>query len=91
MNPYGTRMREHYAKHRATELAAIADPESFFEGLGLQIEAEIDTLADQIAGPSDPSEGYLERVGRLSEARISAESEVLRLHMTPGLASPPSL
>ena len=90
MNPYGTRMREHYAKHRATELAAIADPESFFEDLGLQIEAEIDTLADQIAGPSDPSEGYLERVGRLSEARISAESEVLRLHMTPGLASSPN-
>jgi hypothetical protein len=90
MNPYGTRMREHYAKHRATELAAIADPESFFEDLGLQIEAEIDTLADQIAGPSDPSEGYLERVGQLSEARTSAESEVLRLHMTPGLVSPPN-
>lgn len=90
MNPYGTRMREHYAKHRATELAEIADPESFFEERGLQIETEIDTLADEIAGPSDPSEGYLERVGRLTEARTTAESEVLRQHMRPGLTTPPN-
>lgn len=90
MNPYGTRMREHYAKHRATELAAIADPESFFEDLGLQIETEIDMLADRIAGPSDPAEGYLERVGRLTEARTTAESEVLREHMRPGLRTPPN-
>ena len=91
MNPYGVRMREHYVKHRATELAAIADPESFFEELGLQIETEIDTLADQIAGPSEASEGYLERLGRLSEARTSAESDVLRNHMKPGLATPPTI
>ncbi|WP_238324718.1 hypothetical protein [Paenarthrobacter aurescens] len=91
MNPYGARMLEHYAKHRATELAAISDPETYFEELGLQIEMEIDALADRIAGPSDPSEGYLERVGRLSEARTTAESEVLRQHMEPGLRTPPDM
>lgn len=88
MNPYGARMQEHYRIHRATELAAMADPDRFFAELGLQIETEVDTLADQIAGPSDSAEGYLERVGRLTEARTSAESEVLRQHMRPGLATP---
>jgi hypothetical protein len=86
MNPYGARMRDHYVKHRATELAAISDPEEFFETLGLQIESEVDALADQIAGPSDPAEGYLERMGRLTEARATAESEVLREYMKPGLS-----
>lgn len=86
MNPYRARMRDHYAKHRATELAEISDPEGFFEALGLQIETEIDALADQIAGPSDPAQGYLERMGRLTEARSTAESEVLRAHMKPGLS-----
>jgi hypothetical protein len=86
MNLYGTRMREHYAKHRATELAAIADPEDFFEQLGLQISEEVRTLADQIAGPSSPSEGYVERLGRLTEAKATAESEVLREYMKPGLS-----
>lgn len=86
MNSYGARMREHYAKHRVTELAAIEDPETFFEHLGLRISEEIQALADQIAGPSNPSEGYLERLGRLTEAKVTAESEVLREHMKPGLA-----
>lgn len=62
----------------------------FLRGMGLQIETEIDTLADEIADPSDPSEGYLERVGRLTEARTTAESEVLREHMRPGLTTPPN-
>ena len=90
MNPYGAQMWEHYVKHRATELAAIAEPENYFHELGLLIETEIDTLADQIAGPSDPSPGYLERVGRLSEARMTAQSEVFSAHMKPGLATPPT-
>ena len=37
--------RSTLARKDRTELAAIADPESFFEELGLQIETEIDTLA----------------------------------------------
>lgn len=85
MNRYGKRLREHYASHRATELAALEDPEAFFEALGTRIETEIDALADQIAGPSSPSEGYLERMGRLTEARSTAESEVLAAYMKPGL------
>ena len=86
MNSYGTRMRDHYAKHRATELAAISNPEDFFEQLGLQISEEVRTLADQIAGPSSQSEGYVERLGRLTEAKATAESEVLREYMKPGLS-----
>ena len=71
MNPYGTRMREHYAKHRATELAAIADPEDFFEQLGLQISEEVRRLADQIAGPSSPSEGFRSESGKAERGRCA--------------------
>lgn len=79
-------MREHYARHRATEVAAIADPEGFFDQLGEQISLEVQALADQIAGPSSPSEGYVERLGRLTEAKMTAESAILREYMKPGLA-----
>lgn len=88
MNSYGARMRDHYAQYRATELAAIADPERFFEELGEQIAQEVSTLADQISGPTKPEEGYMDRVGRMTEARMSAESEILREHMSRGLSQP---
>ena len=87
MNRYGMRMRKHYESHRATELMALEDPKGYFETLGAGIEMEIDRLADQIAGPSDPAEGYLERLGRLTEARSTAEAEVLSFYMKPGLAA----
>lgn len=86
MNANGARMRDHYAKHRATELAAISNPEEFFEQLGERISQEIQTMADRIAGPSNPDEGYVERLGRLTEAKATAESEVLREYMKPGLS-----
>ena len=85
MNTYGARMREHYARHRATELATIVDPQGFFDQLGEQISQEVQALADQIAGPSSPSEAYTERLGRLTEAKMTAESEILREYMRPGL------
>ncbi|WP_242665073.1 MULTISPECIES: hypothetical protein [unclassified Nocardioides] len=47
---------------------------------------EVQALADQIAGPSSPSEGYVERLGRLTEAKMTAESAILREYMKPGLA-----
>lgn len=87
MNRYGKQMRDHYARHRSADLAVISDPEAYFATLGEQIETEIDELADQIAGDPDPSETYPARLGRLTEARLTAESEVLRTHMTPGANS----
>jgi len=83
MNRYGIRMRRHYAKHRVEELAALEDPAAYFETLGSQIETEIEELADQIAGPTRPEEGYLARMERLTEARVTAESEILAIHMAP--------
>lgn len=78
-------MKEHCARHRATELAALEDPEGYFETLGFTIEIEIDRLADRIAGPANPGEGYLERMQRLTEARTTAESEILAYYPKPGL------
>lgn len=83
MNRYGKQMRDHYARHRSADLAVISDPEDYFATLGAQIETEIDHLADQIAGSPDPSETYPARLGRLTEARTTAESEILRAYMAP--------
>jgi hypothetical protein len=70
--------RDHWAKWRPAELAAMTDPESFFSTLGIHIADSIDALADQIAGPDPAGETYLEKVQRLRMARRDAESDLLR-------------
>jgi hypothetical protein len=78
MSGYEAMLREHWALHRSGELAGMADPDSFFSDMSSQIQDQVEELAEQIAGPSRPGEDYLDRLGRLREARISAESDVLR-------------
>ncbi len=55
-----------------------SEREAFFAQLGAQVETEIQTLADAIAGPDRPGETYLQKVGRLNMARFNAESDILR-------------
>lgn len=85
MGRYAEQLRAHYARNRSIELAAMTTPTDFFESLSEQIETEVDTLADQIAGPSTAGEGYMQRLGRLAEARTTAETEVLAAYLSPGL------
>jgi hypothetical protein len=77
MSGYETRLRNHWLLHRPGELAGMADPDSFFSDLSNQIQTRVEELAELIAGPARPGERYLARLGRLREARISAESDVL--------------
>lgn len=84
MNHYGALMYRHYEKHRPQELAAMEDPERFFHDLGEDMMSQIATLEFQIAGGSyAPGQSFPERVAQLNEAKMAAESEVLRLHMEP--------
>lgn len=78
MSYYGTMARDHWAKWRPNQLAEIADPETFFTRLGEQVEADIDQMATDLAGPDVPGEGYLAKVGRLRMARFTATEIVLR-------------
>jgi hypothetical protein len=78
MNRYGQVAMRHWRQWLPQTTAGIPDQTAFFSDLGQQAAAEIDQLADRLAGPSRPQESYLERLGRLREARMSAESAVLR-------------
>jgi hypothetical protein len=78
MNRYGQKAWDHWRRWRPTMLAGIEDPETFFSTLGQQVEQQIDQLADQIAGPDRPGETPMQKIGRLREARMSAESDILR-------------
>ena len=77
MNRYGTIAREHWARWLPARYAAIEDPDSFFSDLGSQAEARIDSLAAGLAGDDPPAEGFLDKAGRLGEARHRAQQIVL--------------
>lgn len=78
MNHYGTRARRHWQTFLPTRYAQIEDPETFFTHLGEQVETEIETLEQSLAGEDPPGETYLEKLGRLRTARLNAEDQVLR-------------
>ena len=77
MNHYGEMARRHWARWLPQQYAAIEDPDSFFTDLGNRVSDRIAELADRFAGDSPPGEGYLDRAGRLGQARRQAEEIVL--------------
>ncbi|HEX9354935.1 MAG TPA: hypothetical protein VF933_14100 [Streptosporangiaceae bacterium] len=77
MNQYGEMARRHWAWWLPKRLAAIENPEAFFTGLGDEAEQRITALAWELAGDDPPDEGYLDKAGRLGEARHRAEQIVL--------------
>jgi hypothetical protein len=80
MNRYGTLAMRHWQQTDPARYEAIpeAEREAFFTSLGERVESEIQVLADRIAGADRPGETYVEKVGRLNQARFDAESEILR-------------
>jgi hypothetical protein len=78
VNHYGDMAQEHWARWLPHQYAAIEDPDSFFLDLGNRASERIAELASEFAGDRRPGEGYLERVGRLGQARRQAEEIVLR-------------
>ncbi|MGC0252158.1 hypothetical protein [Pseudactinotalea sp. Z1748] len=76
MNSHGRRAMAYWQEHRPQAwedlLATGTDTETFFTDLGEQIEETIANLTRQFAGPDLPGESYLEKVGRLNNARARA-------------------
>jgi hypothetical protein len=77
MNKYGRLAMSHWQKTDPDRYQQIPDPATFFAELGDRAEIEVQQLQDAIAGPDRPGESYLEKVGRLNMARLSAEEQVL--------------
>lgn len=78
MNRYGQMALQHWSRWPPQRMAGIPDPESFFSTLGLDVAGQIDLLSDRLAGPDRPGETHLQKIGRLREARMTAESDILR-------------
>lgn len=78
VNRYGRLAQQHWAKWRPTQLSQIPDPEEFFSTLGQEVERQVEELAANLAGDDPGGEDYLEKLGRLKMARLTAESQVLR-------------
>ncbi|NIL64879.1 hypothetical protein HCB39_28075 [Salinispora arenicola] len=68
----------HWRSHLPNRYRQIEDPDEFFTELGEQIAQQIEDLSRTLAGPDPVQETYLRKVGRLNNARLSAEGQVLR-------------
>jgi hypothetical protein len=77
MNHYAAQARKHWQEHLPRRYATLPDPNSFFSTLGEQAAQQIEERTRQLAGPDQPGEGYLAKVGRLNEAKMRAEEEIL--------------
>jgi len=78
MNQYATTARRHWERWLPQRFQSIPNPTEFFADLGEQVESQIEDLEVKLAGDDPPGEGYLTKVGRLTNARHRAEEIVLR-------------
>jgi hypothetical protein len=83
MNRYGTLLMRQWRQADPERFAMIPDPDSFFETKGGELELEIATLAQALAGPDRAGESYAEKTARLTSARFNAESDLIREAMIP--------
>ncbi len=78
MNRWGKIARDHWAEHRPTAYAEIADPDEHFTRLGEHIYDEVNARQMSLAGDDVPGEGFWGKVRRLETARSTARDAVLR-------------
>ena len=79
MNQYGRRAQKHWQTHLPTQYAQISDPTAFFTTMGETLAEQIEDLAEQITSQDPPGEtSFMDKLGRLNQARLSAEDEVMR-------------
>jgi hypothetical protein len=83
VNWYGATAMRHWARWRPRAYAGISDPDAFFTELGEEMAAQVEELADYLAGEDRPDEGYLDRVARLFTVRMVAEEIVLPQRVWP--------
>lgn len=76
---YAAQAEKHWQEYLPDRYASIpeSDRSSFFSTLGEQAASQIEELTREIAGPDVPGEGYLDKLGRLNNARMAAQEVVL--------------
>lgn len=77
MNSYGQRAMNHWRQWFPGQIEQMSDPQEYFTRLGQEMEARVQELQDQLAGPDSPQETYLAKVGRLNAAKAQAEELVM--------------
>lgn len=77
MTHYQTLARQHWSRYAPHRVAALPNPDEYFQALGQQVHDQITALTVQLTGPDVPEESYLEKAGRLGAARLQAEELVL--------------
>jgi hypothetical protein len=77
MNHYGAQARKHWQEYLPHGYSTLSDPSSYFSTLGEQAAQQIEDRTRELAGPDQPGEGYLSKVGRLNNAKMRAEEEIL--------------
>jgi hypothetical protein len=78
MNRHGEKALAHWKRWLPMRFSQIKDPEAFFTALGEEIEARKQELTLAIAGDDPQNETYMEKVGRLGEAELTAEGQALQ-------------
>jgi hypothetical protein len=73
----------HWAWWLPRAYAGISDPQAFFTGLGEEVAAQVEQLADDLGGEDRPGEGYLDQVARLFTARRVAVQVILPQRARP--------
>jgi hypothetical protein len=66
----------HWEKHRPDEAATMTPAD--YAQIGADIASQVEILAEAIVAPPAPGETYDQVVARLTTARMTAESDVLR-------------
>jgi hypothetical protein len=78
MNSYGAMAMRHWRTHLPERFAQLNQPETFFAEMGERAASQIRELEVSLAGTDTRGEQYLEKLGRLTNARMRAEEIVLR-------------
>jgi hypothetical protein len=77
MTHYEALAREHWTRYAPNRVAALEDPDEFFQTLGAEVHQQVTALAATLAGTDLPGESYLQKAGRLQAARLQVEETVL--------------
>lgn len=83
MNRFGSLAQDRWQQLAPAAYGQISDPSRHFSTLGEQAEAAWIELSDELAGPDVPGETYLEKTGRLNNARKRAEEVIQAEWLTP--------
>ncbi len=77
MNEYGRMAHDHWRRWLPQRYSQIEDPNSFFSTLGEQVSTRIADLTLDLAGEDPPGETFLDKLGRLNNAKQRAREMVL--------------